>query len=66
MEMGTATSPAPISYLDQYDSAPDAQKLNLVRRFMSDDPLSFFRELRTLRPVLVMLRAEAKGTCSGC
>src|SRR5580658_7038242 len=56
--MGTATSPSqalsPISYLDQFDSAPDAQKLQLARQFMADDPLGFFKELRALRPVLVM------------
>ena len=52
--MGTAASQVPMSYLDRYDSAPDAEKLKLVRQFMADDPLSFFKELRALRPVLVM------------
>ena len=51
--MGTATGAAPISYLDRYESEPDATKLKLVRQFMADDPLGFFRELREKRPVLV-------------
>jgi cytochrome P450 len=57
--MGTATSPVPISYLDRYDSAPDAQKLKLFRQFMADDPLVFFKELRARRPVLVMPECTA-------
>jgi cytochrome P450 len=52
--MGTAMSPAPISYLDRFDRAPDGQKLILARQFMADDPLAFFKELRARRPVLVM------------
>src|SRR5580698_6911871 len=51
--MGAAT-PAPISYLYQLDSAPDAQKLQLARQFMADKPLEFFKELRAFRPVLVL------------
>jgi cytochrome P450 len=47
-------SPAPISYLDRFDHAPDGQKLILARQFMADDPLAFFKELRARRPVLVM------------
>jgi len=47
--METAT----LSYLERYDSEPDATKLKLVRQFMDDDPLGFFSELRQNRPVLV-------------
>src|SRR5579863_1687223 len=45
--------PVPISYLARYDAEPEATKLKLVRQFMADDPLEFFRELRAKRPVLV-------------
>jgi cytochrome P450 len=41
------------SYLERYDREPDEGKLKLVRQFMADDPLGFFKELRTRRPVLV-------------
>ncbi len=41
------------SYLERYDSEPEAAKLKLVRQFMDDDPLGFFKELRAKRPVLV-------------
>ncbi len=43
---------APLSYLERYDSEPEATKLKLVRQFMADDPLGFFKELRAKRPVL--------------
>ncbi len=41
------------SYLERYDREPDDGKLKLVRQFMADDPLGFFKELRTQRPILV-------------
>jgi cytochrome P450 len=41
------------SYLERYDSEPEATKLKLVRQFMDDDALGFFKELRAERPVLV-------------
>lgn len=34
--------PATISFLDRVDREPEATKLQLVRRFMENDPLSFF------------------------
>ena len=49
---GSATS----SYLDRYDREPDETKLKLVRQFMTDNPLGFFRELRANKPVLVTPR----------
>jgi cytochrome P450 len=39
--------------LKQYDDEPPATRHALLRKFMAEDPLNFFRELRTERPVLV-------------
>jgi len=41
------------NYLARYDREPDETKLQLVREFMAQDPLGFFKELREKRPVLV-------------
>jgi cytochrome P450 len=41
------------SYLEQYDAASEADKFPLVRRWMDTEPLSFFKELREKRPILV-------------
>lgn len=41
------------SYLARYDREPDETKLRLVREFIAKEPLSFFKELREKRPVLV-------------
>src|SRR6266704_3534214 len=46
--------PAPASYLDGIDRESAQTRLALVRRIMADDPLSFFKELRAHRPVLVL------------
>ena len=46
--------PATISFLDRVDREPEATKLQLVRRFMENDPMSFFHELRAMRPILVL------------
>lgn len=43
-----------LSYLARCDREPDATKLRLVREFMAQDPLGFFKELREHRPVLVL------------
>jgi cytochrome P450 len=40
------------NYLAVYDSTPDEKKFALVRAWMDQEPLSFFRELREKRPVL--------------
>ncbi|GAB4062382.1 cytochrome P450 [Uliginosibacterium sediminicola] len=42
-----------MSYLEQFDATPDADKLRLVRQWMDSEPLPFFKELREQRPVLV-------------
>lgn len=41
------------SYLEQYDATPDADKYRLVRGWMDNEPLPFFKELREKRPILV-------------
>jgi cytochrome P450 len=46
-------APDPLSYLVRYDDEPEATKLKLVRQFMADNPLEFFKQLRADRPVLV-------------
>jgi cytochrome P450 len=46
--------PAPASYLDRIDREPAESRLALVRQLMADNPLSFFKELRANRPVLVL------------
>ena len=40
-------------YLAQYDQALPADKFPLVRRWLDNDPLPFFKELRERRPILV-------------
>lgn len=41
------------NYLKQYDATPDVDKYPLVRRWMYNEPLPFFKELREKRPILV-------------
>jgi len=43
----------PTHYLEQYDAATDADKFPLVRHWMYNEPLPFFKELREKRPILV-------------
>jgi cytochrome P450 len=42
-----------MSFLDQYDKAPPAEKFPLVRGWMKSSPAEFFLELRENRPILV-------------
>lgn len=42
------------TYVDRIDAAAPAERWPLVRRLMLDEPLPFFRELRSERPVLVL------------
>ena len=46
--------PKATSYLDRFDNEPAGTKLPLIRQFMAEEPLAFFRELREKRPILVM------------
>lgn len=43
---------APRNYLSEYDAAPEADKYPLVQRWIRDEPLAFFKQLRAERPVL--------------
>lgn len=40
-------------YLAEYDATPDAEKYPLVQKWMKQEPLPFFAQLRKERPVLV-------------
>jgi len=40
-------------YLAEYDAAADVDKYPLVQKWMKKEPLPFFKQLRTERPVLV-------------
>ncbi|BCE03552.1 cytochrome P450 [Marinicellulosiphila megalodicopiae] len=41
------------NYLELFDAAADADKFPLVKKWMHDEPLPFFKQLREERPVLV-------------
>ena len=41
------------SYLERYDAASPADQFPLVRGWMDNEPLPFFKELRDARPILV-------------
>ena len=41
-------------YLERFEQTPVAERWALVRRWMFEEPLPFFAELRAYRPVLVM------------
>ena len=47
------TPEATSNYLQQYDAAAEADKFPLVRQWLDNDPLAFFKELRGQRPILV-------------
>jgi cytochrome P450 len=40
------------NYLEQFDAAAPADKFPLVRRWIDNEPLPFFKELREKRPIL--------------
>src|SRR5580698_7587144 len=44
---------APPNYLKRYDDEPGETKFALLRKFMADEPLGLFKQLRAERPVLV-------------
>ena len=46
-------TPRPTDYLDHFDAAPDKDKFPMVRRWIDEEPLPFFKELRENRPILV-------------
>jgi cytochrome P450 len=51
--MNAMTTPRPTDYLDRFDAAPDKDKFPLVRHWIDEEPLPFFKELRENRPILV-------------
>jgi cytochrome P450 len=42
------------SYLQRFDQTPEAERWPLVRGWIAEEPLPFYKELREQRPVLVM------------
>ncbi|MFL0811340.1 MAG: cytochrome P450 [Agarilytica sp.] len=40
-------------FLDDYDAAPDDEKYPLARKWMDEQPLELFKQLRNERPILV-------------
>ncbi|MDJ0896431.1 MAG: cytochrome P450 [Alphaproteobacteria bacterium] len=44
---------AATDYLAEYDNAAEADKFPLVHKWMKQEPLPFFKQLRAMRPVLV-------------
>jgi len=51
--MSSFPAPAPASYLERFDATLPDGRFALVRRWMDNEPLPFFAELRERRPVLV-------------
>jgi cytochrome P450 len=51
--MSAQASPRPGNYLEQFDAAAPADRFPLVRRWIDNEPLEFFKELREKRPILV-------------
>jgi len=45
------------NYLERYDAAAEADKYALIYRWMWEEPLPFFKELRERRPIFVTSRA---------
>src|SRR5205807_9268038 len=51
--MNAQAIPRPTNYLEQFDAAAPADQYPLVRRWIDNEPLPFFKELREKRPILV-------------
>jgi cytochrome P450 len=51
--MSAVPSPGPTNYLEQFDAAAPADRFPLVRGWIDNEPLPFFKELREKRPILV-------------
>ena len=51
--MSSVPSPRPTNYLEQFDAAAPADRFPMVRRWIDNEPLPFFKELRENRPILV-------------
>ena len=48
-----SSKPVGKNYLKLYDAAAEADKYPLVRKWMKEEPLPFFKQLREERPILV-------------
>jgi cytochrome P450 len=53
-------------YLARYDAAPEDQKYPLVRGWIDNEPLPFFKELREKRPILVTPAATLVARLDDC
>ncbi len=53
-------------YLAQLDAAKDADKFKLVRRWIDEEPLAFFKTLRKARPILVTPKATLVTRLEDC
>jgi cytochrome P450 len=51
--MSALPTPGPTNYLEQFDAAAEADRFPLVRRWIDNEALPFFKELREKRPILV-------------
>ena len=51
--MNAQATPRPTNYLEQFDAAAPADQYPLVRHWIDTEPLTFFKELREKRPILV-------------
>lgn len=53
-------------YLAQIDAAGDADKFKLVRRWIDEEPLAFFKALRRARPILATPKATLVTRLDDC
>lgn len=53
-------------YLALLDAAKDSDKFKLVRRWIDEEPIAFFKALRTARPILVTPKATLVTRLDDC
>ena len=53
-------------YLERFDQTPATERWPLVRRWMFEEPLPFYAELRKYRPVLAMPDAVLAARYADC
>ena len=54
------------SYLQRFEETPVAERWALVRRWMFEEPLPFFKELRRHRPILATTQATLIARFTHC
>jgi cytochrome P450 len=54
------------SYLQRFDQTPEVERWPLVRGWIAENPLPFYKELRERRPVLVMPELVLAARFSDC